>query len=473
VRQLTGVDTGFLIMETPTTFGHVAWLSLFDPGHQPTAGIYERTKKTLEERLHLLPPYRWRLAEVPLGIDRPYWFNDPDFDIDFHVRHLAVPPPGDNRQLADLVARLHSRPLDRARPMWEFYVIEGLRAGRIAQYMKMQHATIDGVSGANAATLLLDLSPEGSPVPPPEIPWQPDPVPSQVEMFLRGVGGLALQPARALRYNYRLLRALPGMRALLPPLRRGGEQPLMRPSGLAPRTSFNRKITPHRRWAFGTSSLSNVKLVKNTFGTTVNDVVVAVCAGALRRYLTAHRELPADPLLAMVPVSIRSEHEKHSFGNRVAAMIAPLGTHLVNPVERLRFCQQGMQGAKEQFHALPADLLTDAAQFLPPALAGLAARTIARTRIADYVNPPFNVVISNVPGPRQALYSSGCEMSAMYPVSAITDGVGLNMTVVSYRDTLAFGFLSCRELMPDLWDLATYFQESLAELARAAQKKSA
>ena len=480
MRQLSGLDTSFLNMETPTTFGHVASLMLMDPSTANTRDLFGDMKKLFAKRMHLVPPYRWRLAQVPLGLDFPYWFEDPDFDLDFHFRHIAVPPPGTREQLGELIADLHARPIDRTRPLWELYVIEGIEGGLVAQYSKMQHAAIDGVSGANAATLMLDLSPEGDPVPPPAKPWRPEREPTQIELFLRGALNLSLQPARALQWQYRALRALPGMRQLLPSVRdvrarvfgpREGEV-LERPSLLAPRTPFNSPLTAHRRFAFGTTPLADVKSIKNAFGTTVNDVVMAVCGGTLRRWLEDHKELPDEPLLAMVPVSVRSEKEMNDYGNRVSAMIASVGTHLADPVERLRHCQEAMKSAKETHQAVPAELLMDATQLLPPAVAALASRTVSRTRLADYVTLPFNVVISNVPGPRETLYCVGAELISSYPVSAIADGAGLNMTVTSYKDRLDFGFLVCRELVPDVWRMVDYFEDSVQELLSAANARA-
>lgn len=481
MQQLTGLDTSFLNMETPTTYGHVCGLAIFDPSTAPGPVTFDGVRSLIQDRLHLLPPFRRRLVEVPFGIDHPYWIEDPDFDLDFHVRHLGLPPPGDARQLGEQVARIVARPLDRTRPLWELYVIEGLEGGYTAQLTKIHHCAIDGVSGAEILTTLLDISPEPRHVDPPRRAWRPEPLPTQVEMLARGLWGVSGTPRKAIRVGRQAVRHLPALaRSLglgeLPGaalidsvLGRRADPMLSEATSPAPRTSFNAEITPHRRFAFGSLSLDDVKEIKKQLGVTVNDIVMAICAGALRRYLEDRRELPADPLIAMVPVSIRTESQKGSFGNQVSAMTASLHTHIADPIQRLHAIHESMKIAKEQHQALPATLLQDFAQFAPPAVAARAARVIARATVANWMDVPFNVVISNVPGPQFPIYGVGARLVASYPVSAINDGVGLNITVQSYNGQLDFGLVACRELLPDLWDLMDGLRDSLAELREAAK----
>ena len=493
MQQLSGLDAGFLYLETGPNFGHVCGVALLDPaeGSDPPTGLtFDAVRALVAQRLPLLPPLRRRLVEVPLGIDRPYWADDPDFDLDFHVRELALPAPGGPQQLADQVARIASRPLDRARPLWELYLLSGLEHGHLALLVKFHHAAIDGVAGAELFTTLLDQAPSPVDLSTESEPWQPAPVPGELQMLARGVAGAALQPLRALDFSRRVWGTVPratgflarstgpaltgeltrwASGALAPdaPAPDGGV--LGGPGVTAPRTSFNRPITPHRRWAYGKASLTSVKAVKNAFGVTVNDVVMAACAGALRRWLLAHDELPAQPLLAMVPISVRTPEQAGQFGNRVSALIAGLPTHLADPAARLRFAHEAMRAAKEQHSALSADTLQDVTQFALPALATRAMRVAAQMRLADYVSPPYNLVISNVPGPRTPLYCAGARMLGYYPVSVVTDGLGLNITVQSYLDDLDIGLVSCRELVPDLWDLLDRLTGSIDELAELAR----
>jgi WS/DGAT/MGAT family acyltransferase len=482
VQQLTGLDSSFLNMETPTTYGHVCGLAIFDPSTASEAVTLERLKQLLEERIHLVPMYRRRLIEVPLGLDHPYWIEDPDFDIDFHVRHIAVPPPGTPRQLADLVARIVARPLDRSRPLWELYMIEGLQDGYVAQLTKIHHCAIDGVSGAEILSTLLDLTPEPRKVDPPRRGWRPEPEPTQIEMLARTAWSLMGTPRKVWRLQRQAIRylpelaqslgfgSLPGQEWIDRIFRRRPTPMLSEAATKAPRMSFNGRITPHRRWAYGSVSLDEVKEIKGKLGVTVNDVVMALCAGALRRYLLGLGELPADPLVAMVPVSVRSEEHSGTFGNQISAMSASLHTHVDDPVERLKRIHESMRVAKEQHQALPATLLQDFAQFAPPAVAARAARVIARATVSSWVEPPFNVVISNVPGPQFPLYGVGARLVGNYPVSAINDGVGLNITVMSYNGNVDFGLLSCRELVPDIWDMMDHIRDSLLELKEAAKE---
>jgi len=482
VQQLTGIDANFLYMETGATVGHVCGVALLDPSTSTGSLTFEAVRSVVEQRLPQLPPLRRRLVEVPLGIDRPWWADDLDFDLDFHVRELALPAPGDERQLAEQVARIASRALDRSRPLWELYLMSSLEGGRMALMVKFHHAALDGVAGAELLTTLLDPT-STPPAPPPVEPWDPPAIPNDLQMWVRGVAGVSLQPLKLLDFQRRLLRTLPRSTAFvgrsaapaltnLGRLMTGGGssdgQLLSGPAMVAPRTPFNRPITPHRRWAYGSASLSAVKEVKTAFGVTVNDVVMAACAGAVRRWLEVHRELPAQPLLAMVPLSIRTSEQRGQFGNRVSAMIASLPTHLADPVQRLSAAHEAMRAAKEQHQAIGAEVLQDVTQFALPALATRAARVAAQMRVADYVNPPYNLVISNVPGPRTPLYLAGAKVLGYYPVSVVADGQGLNITVQSYLDHLDIGLVSCRELVPDLWDLLGYLKDAIDELHEAA-----
>jgi diacylglycerol O-acyltransferase / wax synthase len=492
MKQLSGLDAGFLYIESPSQFGHVSSLCIFarpdDPDYEP----YSAWRAQIERRLHLLEPLRRRLVDVPLGLDHPFWIEDPDFDLDFHIRHTAVPPPGRDDQLGNLVARIIGRPLDRTRPLWVSYVIEGLAGGRFAVLNKLHHATIDGASGAELLTLMLDQQLEPDPITPPERAWTPDRVPGDMEVLNRAMANLVRKPGRFILLSARMAgeigratrnpllvsaadqvrKGLKGpLGAVLNAGRRRDEErdpPPTLPTLGAPRTPFNRSITPHRRFAFRTTSLDSVKAIKNSLGATVNDVVMAVCAGALRTWLEAHDALPDQSLVAMVPVSIRTGQETDKWTNRVSGLIALLPTDEADPVERVRKVHEAMASSKELFNALPADSLTDFAQFPPPAVFARAMRMSSRLRLGERFAPPANLVISNVPGPRTPLYAAGARLLHFYPVSTIVDGQGLNITVQSYLDSLDFGLVSCRELVPDLDAMADYLIDEIETLAKAA-----
>jgi diacylglycerol O-acyltransferase / wax synthase len=466
MQQLSGLDAAFLALESPTMFGHVGSLCVIDPSTAPEPLTLERLTNVVASRLSLVPPFRRRLVFVPLGLDQPYWIDDPDFDIEFHVREIALPAPGNDRQLSEQAARLHARPLDRRRPLWELYLISGLPKGRLAIYTKVHHAAIDGVSGNDILGALLDLAPEGREVLPG--PWKGEREPSSVHLLARSALSLIRQPIRATRLSLELVCSAPGVlrnasRPRLPFIDRDPGAVLSRPSLRAPKTPFNAPITPHRRFAFRALPLADIKVIKNAAGLTVNDVVMALSTGALRRWLEDHEALPDSPLVAAVPVSVRTTEEMGTAGNRISGLFAALPTQLANPLDRLRAVHEAMRVAKEQHGALPADLLSDVTQFAIPALAGQAARLNERLRLLERANP-FNLFVSNVPGPNVRLYFAGAELLSYYPLSAIADGQGLNITVISYRDSMFFGLIACRELVPDLDRMADYVEEELATL---------
>ena len=471
MQQLSGVDAAFLSLETGSTFGHVGSLVVLEATTPGGPLTFDAVRSVVEQRLHLLPPLRRRLAEVPFGLNRPYWVEDPDFDLEFHLRELAVPAPGTDEQLAEQVARIAARPLDRRRPLWEAYFLSGLQDDRRALLVKFHHAALDGVAGAELVTTLLDQEPLAAPPPRGRAP-RAGRVPGQPEMWLRGVVGLSLQPLRALDLQRRVLTGLPrtGLRMAQAAAPADGQLLGVPPALVAPRTSLNRPITAHRRYAIGTASLDDVKAVRAAFGVTVNDVVMAACAGGLRRWLQVHGELPGQPLLAMVPISVRTPDQQGTYGNRVSAMVAALPTHLADPVDRLRSVHEAMRVAKERHGAIDAEALLELTQFTMPAVATRAARVAAQLRTADWVNPAYNVVISNVPGPRTPLYLAGARMLDYFPVSMVADGLGLNITVQSYLDRLDIGLIACREVVPDLWDLLGYVTASLDELKAAADR---
>jgi WS/DGAT/MGAT family acyltransferase len=407
-------------------------------------------------------------VEVPFQIHHPLWIEDPDFDIDYHVRRAALAAPGGNRELAEFAADVMGRPLDRSRPLWEMYVVEGLEHGYVAIVTKTHHAAIDGVSGAELTVNLLDITPEPVVVPA-DTDWKPDRIPSDFELLVYAVQSLSRQPLAA-------AKAVQRTASVALNLRRRNRLPDVVPPPApfaAPRTSLNVSLTPRRRFAFVDVSVDDVKLVKNVLGGTVNDVVLGVCAGALRSYLADRGEQPHNDLVAMIPISVRTDDQKTAMGNRVSAMLASLYTTVADPVERLHAISQGTRHAKEQDRAIGADTLTDWTEFAAPAVAARAARLASTLKVTDRVRPLFNVVISNVPGPNFPLYNAGSRMVAIYPMGPVVDGVALNMTVMSYLGSMYFGLVAGREAVPDLDDLALGVPEALDQLVKAAGQVSA
>ena len=480
MRQLTSLDTQFLAIEDGRQAGHVGSLGIYDPTTAPFGELnVDVMMRLLSDRMHLLPVLRWRLLEVPFGLDFPYWVEDEHFDLEFHVRDLALPAPGNDRQLARQVARLHSRRLDRARPLWEMYVISGLESGHVAIYTKIHHSVIDGISGGEIVGLLLDQTPEIR-TPDGAAPTKAGPRAGTAELAARAMLGLPRYPLRLLgsiprampNLDETVFSVIPGAARVgrflgrFESMVRGDGNKVIRPTQAAPRTSFNGKVTAHRRFVFGQLPLDRVKALKNAHGVTLNDVIVALCAGAVRQWLIAHDELPAEPLVAQVPVSVRTKEEAGTYGNRILMLAAALHTEIADPVERLMQTSADLTVMKDRHKALPAQLLSDANNFIPPALFSRAARLTLSLGSSAMGHPTWNLVVSNVPGPQFDLYCAGAKLLANYPVSVITDGLGLNITVMSYAGHLDIGILADREQMPDLWNLIGWLEDSLVELEK-------
>ncbi len=462
MRRLGGLDAAFLYGETPSWHMHVSALLVADPSTAPDGFSFARLRALTAERLPLLPQFRWKLREVPFGLDRPGWVEEQAFDLDYHIRHIAVPPPGGPKELGELVGDLVSYKLDRAKPLWEMWVIEGLEGGQVAVLTKIHHSIIDGVSGAGLAQIILDLQPEPSPVDvAPVESLHEQRVPGGPELFGVGLARTMLTPWRVARYSGQLVRqgfALAGFarRRRTPPF------PFQ-----APRTPFNAELTPHRRVATATVPLSRVKALKHAYDVKLNDVVLALCASTLRRYLDERGELPAAPLVAQVPVSVRPENDQQP-GNQVAAMFTSLATDIDEPAERLHAIYEGTQNAKQMRQALEAHKIMNLTDTTPPGLIALAARMYMASGLGPRMPPPFNVIISNVPGPPFPLYMAGAKLQSLSPMGPLLYGGALNITVISYIDNLDFGFLACRELVPDVWEIADGIELALTELEKAA-----
>lgn len=462
MERLTGMDATFLYIENPSSHMHVAMTGIYDVTTMPGGYSFQAIKDTIAERLHLVPPFYRRLVEVPFRLHHPVWVDDPNFNLDYHVRRIGCPAPGGRRELAEVAAQIASIPLDRTRPLWEAWVIEGLKHDRVGFVVKVHHSTIDGASGAEIMTELYDLSPEGREIEP--APIQAERVPSDLEL----VAYAAMSKLRTYRDAFGLLgRTISSVGNVVSNVRnpdvKHGALPLT-----APRTPFNRSITPHRTVAFARLPLDEVKAVKSALGVKVNDVVLGVCSGLLRRYLQLHDALPDEPLIAVVPVSVRAEQERGLASNRVSAMFTSLATNIDDPAERLAAIVASTQGAKEDHNAIGARTLTDWAEWAAPRTFGLASRLYSSMDLANSHRPIHNLVISNVPGPDFPLYMAGAELVAAYPMGPIMDGAGLNITVLSYRNHVDIGFMACRDLVPDVWELAGAVQPAFDELKALA-----
>ena len=457
--RLSGIDAAFLHLETRTVHMHVASAIILDPSTAPRGTLHvEELKEHIGSRLHLAPMFRRRLQPVPLRLSNPVWIDDPEFDLDHHVHRVVLPTPGGMDDLAELMDDFMSRPLDRDRPLWEVWLIEGLADGRVALCTKSHHAVVDGVSGVELLAAILETSPEPEP-PPPGGDREPEEAPSGTRLLLDAGRHLASRPWKALGVARQLTESATGLLWLN---RQGVDLPP--PPFTAPMTVFNGAIGPRRRVAFARVSLDEVKDVKNTFDTTVNDVLLAGVAGALRAYLHEHDEPVDSPLVAMVPIS--THVDSTGGGNQVSAMLVGLPTHLDDPLERLRAVSESTASAKQQHGALGAETIQQVAELAPAGVFSMAARLYTRARAADRHRPIWNLVVSNVPGPRVGLYCAGARLEEIYPIGPVHETSGLNVTLFSYGSTVHVGLNADADMVPDVGVIGQRIQGSVAELVQ-------
>jgi WS/DGAT/MGAT family acyltransferase len=460
------LDASFLYMETPQTPMHVAGLSIIElpPGYK--GSFYDTYKAHIAGRLHLFPVLLKKIVQVPWDIDHPLWVDDDEIDLDYHIRHLGLPQPGTMKQLEELVGRLHSNFLDRSRPLWEFYVIDGLADRRLAIYTKIHHAAVDGGAGMVLTNMMYDTTPKPRQIEPPP----PKAVTSKAAPDALGLLGAAYknmlsQHVSALRKIPDVLKAIASVAA--PVISSASRLEIKGlPNLTAPKTMLNTSITSQRSFAARSLSLADAKAIGKQTETKLNDVVMAICAGALRRYLLEKHGLPKEPLIAMVPVSLR-EAGNTEIKNQVSGMLCSLATDVADPLERLKAIHASSVEAKEFSGKIKDVTPRDFSIFGAPIVLHGAMDLYGRSGLADRLPPSANVVVSNVPGPQAPLYLAGARLLTLYPVSIPTHGVALNLTVQSYCGALDFGLTACRRTVPELPKLAGYLEESLLELYEA------
>jgi diacylglycerol O-acyltransferase / wax synthase len=456
--RLTGLDASFLHLEDGSSHMHVAGVMLFEGPPPP----YDDLLDVFERRLPLVPRYRQRLAFVPLGQGRPKWVDDPHLNLRYHVRSTALPSPGSERQLQDLAGRVFSQQLDRDKPLWEVWLVEGLEGGRFAMLSKTHHALVDGISGVDIMSVLFDSSPEPLAPTGPGDRWLPRPLPSRAQLLAEALLERATIPteiARSVRAVFR------GPRRVASAAREAAVGVgAMAWAGLnpAPQSPYNQPIGPHRRFAWTRCSLRDIKAIKDVLGGTVNDVVLATVAGALGRHLRRRgHNTDGLELKAMVPVSVRGELEQGALGNRVAAMMAPLPVWCQEPVARLDIVREELKDLKSGGQAVGAQVLTDLSGFAPTTIMNQAARVMSRQRF-------FNLVVTNVPGPQFPLYLLGRRMLDPFPMVPLAKNQALGVALLSYDGAINFGIVGDFDLMWDLDEFADDLAESLAELAAEA-----
>jgi diacylglycerol O-acyltransferase / wax synthase len=458
--RLTPVDASFLHQEGPSAHMHLGGLTVLEGPPPPMEEFLEHIRR----RLHLVPRYRHKLAHTALDSGRPVWIDDPNFNLDYHVRHSALPAPGEWDQLCSLTARIFSQQLDRSKPLWEMWLIEGLRDDRFALISKTHHSLIDGIAGIDLATVLFDLSPDPPPLKHSGRAWQPHREPGTPELVAAGLKG-------AIRAGVELvegaLEALAHPDRALARTREAAEgigEIVWAGLNPAPETPLNVPIGPHRRYIGVGSRLEDFKLVKNAFGGTVNDVVLAAVTGALRAFLIS-RGLRTEgvELRALVPVSVRTEGEHHQGGNRIVVMRGPLPVYIADPLQRLRFVSHAMDGLKESKQALGAEVIAGVQNFAPPTILAQASRLNFSTRL-------FNLLVTNVPGPQFPLYVLGRKMLEAYPVAFLPENHALAIAIMSYNGQMNFGLLGDYDALPDVELIGEAIAEELATLVELARE---
>jgi WS/DGAT/MGAT family acyltransferase len=465
VKRLRGIDANFLYMETPTLHMHTIKIAVLEPA-PGVAYTVERVKADLRARLHLLPPFRRRVVSVPLGFHHPVWVEDATFDLDRHVRHMAVPAPGGPREMDAAVSRIASVPLDRGHPLWELWILEGLAGGRVAAVGKIHHAVADGV--AVAGLLASVLSPDGSGLAPsaPESAWRPEALPAPGRLLRDALRDHRRQLGRLPALASRTARNL----AAVARRRRGAGVTPPVPVRDAPRTTLNGSLTARRAFASGALSLDDVRTVRRAFGVTLNDVLLGLVSGALRAYLGP--ELPAEPLVAEVPVATDAPGVQRLGGNRLSNIFTSLCSEIADPVVRLRAIHDVTRVAKELHELLGADLYEAWTEYVPPTLASWWMRLYARLHLVERHRPAVNVIVSCVPGPRVSLGWPGGRLLALYSVGPLIEGTALNVTAWSYDDHLYVGALSCPDLLPEPHGIVAGIAAALGELVEAARAPS-
>lgn len=455
-ERLGVLDELFLHLEGPDTHMHVGGAAIFE-GPPPD---YEEVLDMVRSRLQMVPRFRQKLMTVPFGLGRPVWVDDTHFNLEYHVRHTALPSPGDDAKFRRLTARIMSQQLDRTKPLWEIWFAEGLTNDRFALISKTHHCLVDGVSGADIMSVILDLGPEPQHVE--AQPWRPDPEPTPDQLLLDAVRERLTSPAEIVRtlqssvidpgkIPNRLIESLRALASFV-----GGSL------DFAPTSSLNQPIGPHRRFETVIVELAEIKRIKNALGGTVNDVVLAAVTGGLRRLMKARGEKVDDLVLrAMVPVSVRAEADRGALGNRVASMWAPLPVYEPDPRRRLETISETMGDLKQSGQAVGAQVLASLGEYAPPTIVAQAARLVARQRA-------FNLVVTNVPGPQIPLYTLGREMKEVYPVLPLADNTTLGVALLSYNGSVGFGLLGDYDTAQDIAVLAEGIEKAVAELSAVA-----
>jgi WS/DGAT/MGAT family acyltransferase len=463
MERLGPQDASFLYLETPTVHQHVGGVAIVDPSTAPGGRLtYDDLVRVIGSRIHLAARFRQKVVFPPLAVARPVWVDDSSFDLSFHMRRAALPKPGGRQELVDYVQRVISRPLDRTKPLWEAYLIEGMEDGLLAILTKVHHCMVDGLAAIDLATVVFDFTPDPIVLTPPL--WHPEPEPARADLFRDAVREQLTHPIESATEFLELAMRAPSRVAREIGEVVGGLQQILGGGVFAPPSPFNRTVGPNRRFGMFDAPVQTFKDIKRALKGTVNDVVLATVAGALHRFLRHRGESTrARTLRAMVPVSVRSKDERTALGNRVSTIFVDLPVGPMGAKRRLATITEITKDLKDSNYAVGAEFLMNIGTWAPPTIHAMAARAAARTRV-------INLVVSNVPGPQVPLYIAGAKLLAQYPIMPIAESMGLSIAVTSLAGTMAFGITADWDTLPDIDVFVDYLEESLTELRKAAGK---
>ncbi len=469
MQQLSSLDSWFLHLENNRMPMHIGAIYIFAPDDPNKKFKFKDFRKFMKKRLHLSDVFRRRLIEVPMNMGRPFWVDDPEFNLDNHMLHIALPKPVNRRTLADTAAQFYNPPMDRTRPLWRMIFISGLKGmedvpkNAFAMVVQVHHANIDGISGAEIMATIFDMLPEPRTIKPPEKKWKPAPIPSYKELIARSYIDRAGTPAKVFNFIkdagsnlYEVAKTSKKEKMTLPTI------PMT-----SPKTILNVPVTANKIFGAVDIELDRIKKIKDAFGAKVNDVILAICSSALRKYLSKKNKLPKKPLVAMAPISIRSKKESGAGGNRISGMLISLATDVKNPIERLLKVKKNAEKSKIYSKATPVDQIVE---LIPSEVGALASRFYTQMGLANLHKPFFNLVITNVPGPPIPLYMNGFRLHNHYGLGVTFEGIGLMIVVFSYAGNVSICATSCRDIMPDIHDFAQYIRKGLEELEKGLKK---
>ena len=470
IQQISGQDATFLYAESPSSPMHIATLTIVEGSI-----AFNDFKEIVASKLHLIPKFRKKLLNVPLNLDYPYWVDDPNFDIDLHINRLKLPDPANWKTLREMTSSIFSSPLDLRRPLWSISFVEGLDEvsqvpkGSIAIVSKIHHVMIDGSSGVGIMGILFDKNEEdkNKKTPAPK-PYEPEPLPDEISLLLKSSYGFIKNPLKIPKLigetAFSLIKGKMNNQL-------NSKKIIHKNSFSTPKTIFNESVSPKRTWGTAILNFDRINTLRKIMDVSINDLILAICAGGIRRYLEEKEKLPAQPLVANVPISIRVKGDNQKMNNQISNMLVKIATHIKDPIERLEYIQEQTNLGKSKHKAVGAKALSKMADAVPFGLANLAAGLYTKYNIKEFHRPPFNVTITNVPGPQNPLYLKGHKIVGIFGLTPVLDGFGLIIAAFSYNGLVSITTTSDAKTMPDTDKFSRYIRESANELEELILEK--